>query len=97
MNVALESRAKVWRGRGAPRKTIPAQIAQLADATYGTGQVGIANVADGEEDQAKELVSLLTSYANRQGKRMRVQREGNVIRFEMVDKRPYNKKDPVTK
>lgn len=91
MNVTLERQEKVWRGRGKPRKTIPPEIQKLADDTYNTGRVGVAEFSDSEEVEARELVSLLRSYANSIGKRMRIQEEGNTVRWKMVDKRAYNR------
>lgn len=82
----MQPRQAVWRGRGAPRKQVPDEIKDLAESTYKTGKVGHVVVAEDEEDDAKELVGLLTSYANGKNKRMRIQREENVLKFEMVDK-----------
>lgn len=93
MNVTLERQEKVWRGRGKPRKVIPPEIQKLADDTYNTGRVGVATVGEGEQEKARELVSLLRSYANSKGKRMRIQEEGNTIRWRMVDKRTYTKSE----
>lgn len=87
MEVTTVPRAEGWRGRGRPRREIPPQVAELARQTYKTGNIGQAVIADGEEDQARELASLLTAYAEYQGRRMRIQYDGNVMRWEMVDKR----------
>lgn len=92
MELQLVPKQEVWRGRGAPRKQVPAEIKQAADATYRTGQCGHVTVEEGEEVEAKELIGLLTSYANSLGRRMRVQRQDDVIRFEMVDRAKRAKK-----
>lgn len=92
MELHLVPKQEVWRGRGAPRKQVPDQIKRAADATYKTGNVGNVTILEGEEEEAKELVGLLTSYANSIGKRMRVQRQDDTIRFEMVDKVKRTKK-----
>lgn len=86
MDVTLAPKREVWRGRGAPRKQVPDQVKQLADSTYRTGKVGNVVVGSDEEEEAKELAGLLTSYANSLGRRMRIQREDDVMRFEMVDR-----------
>ncbi len=86
MEVTVENRDSAWRGRGRPRRVIPPQVAELARATYKTGNVGQAVITDGEEEEARELASLLTAYAEYQGKRMRIQYEGQIMRWEMVDK-----------
>lgn len=86
MNVTMEPKAEHWRGRGAPRKHVPPQIKQLADATYRTGNIGRAEITADEEEEARELTSLLRSYANGRGLRMRIQRDDDVILFEMVDR-----------
>jgi hypothetical protein len=86
MELQLVPKQEVWRGRGAPRKQVPDEIKHAADATYKTGKVGNVVIASDEEEEAKELIGLLTSYANSLGKRMRVQRQDDTIRFEMVDR-----------
>lgn len=91
MDVTLAPKREVWRGRGAPRKQVPDQVKQLADATYRSGKVGNVVVGSDEEEEAKELAGLLTSYANSLGRRMRIQREDDVMRFEMVDRVPRKK------
>jgi hypothetical protein len=79
------SKSEVWRGRGRPRRQVPVQVQTMADKTYRTGQVGIVTVDDDEEDELRELLGFLNSYATSLGRRIRVQREENVVRFEMVD------------
>lgn len=53
--------------------------------TYRTGKCYVVAIDPDEEEEARELESLLTAYAGRKNKRMRFQREGDVLRFEMVD------------
>lgn len=81
----------VWRGRGRPRREVPDQVAQMADATYRTGNVGVVTITADEEDELRELVGYLNSYAGSLGHRMRVQREDDTVRFEMVDIKPRKK------
>lgn len=87
MEVSLEAKEKVWRGRGRPRREIPQEIKTLADATYGTGNVGRVKLGQADEADARELVRLLESYAESLGRRMRIQRDPGELRFEMVDRR----------
>lgn len=87
MEVNLRKKGDVWRGRGAPRRQVPPEIAQLAEDTYRTGQCGTATIVTEEDEaDARELVNLLTSYARSRGKRLNTQREDEELRFEMVDK-----------
>lgn len=76
---------EVWRGRGRPPRAVPAQVARMAEDTYRTGEVGVITVEADEEEELKELTGYLNSYATSKGRRMRIQREGDVVRFEMVD------------
>jgi hypothetical protein len=92
MDVSLAPKREVWRGRGAPRKQVPDEIKELANATYRSGKVGTVVVAPDEEDDAKELAGLLTSYANSLGRKMRIQRQDDVMLFELVDKPTPRKK-----
>jgi hypothetical protein len=57
----------------------------MADRTYGTGKVGVVGIGPDDEDEARELVRLLKSYAKSLGRRMRIQRDADQLRFEMVD------------
>lgn len=92
MELNLQPRKEVWRGRGAPRKEIPEEIRAAANATYRTGQVGVVHYGADEEPEVKELIGLLTSYGNSfPNRRMRVQHEDGEIRFELVDKNSRKK------
>ena len=91
MHIATASKKEVWRGRGRPRRVIPPEVRAFADSTYRTGNVKVVTIEAGEEEEMKELVSLLTSYAVSLGRRMRVQREDDTFRFEMVDVKPRKK------
>lgn len=84
MEIVMRDPAEVWRGRGRPPRPIPDIIRQAADESYRTGKCGTVEVAPDEEDEARELSSLLTAYAKRQGKRMRFQRDGDLLAFRMV-------------
>lgn len=57
----------------------------MADRTYRTGKVGQVTVEASEEEEANELIRLLKSYAKSRGNRMRIQRDDDQLRFEMVD------------
>jgi hypothetical protein len=81
----------VWRGRGRPRREVPDQVKDMADSTYRTGNVGVVHVEADEEEELRELVGYLNSYAGSLGRRMRVQREDDTVRFEMVDIKPRKK------
>lgn len=85
MRIETVPKAEAWRGRGRPRREIPPEIRQAADRTYRTGNVQVATVASDEEGELRELLSLLNSYATSLGRKIRWQREGDVVRFEMVD------------
>lgn len=85
MQIETAPKKEVWRGRGRPRQEVPSQVMALADKTYRTGQVQVVTIAADEEEELKELLSLLNSYATSVGRRMRIQREGDTVRFEMVD------------
>lgn len=85
MNVSLAPKEEHWRGRGHPRRTIPPEIQKLADGTYKTGRVGIVTVGPDDEEDVAELRRLLVSYAKSKGRRMRIQRDDDAFRFEMVD------------
>jgi hypothetical protein len=88
MDVRLNPKREVWRGRGAPRKDVPDEVKRLADATYRTGKVGTVVICADEEEEAKELVGYLNSYANSLDRRMRIQRQDDTILFELVDRAP---------
>jgi hypothetical protein len=92
MDVALKEKSEVWRGRGHPRREIPAQVRQLADATYRTGKVGAVSIGADDEEEATELVRLLKSYAKSRNLVMRIQRDDDELRFEMAD-RPSGKQE----
>lgn len=81
----------VWRGRGRPRREVPPQVKDMADSTYRTGNVYVVTITADEEDDLRDLVSYLNSYAGSLGRRMRVQREDDTVRFEMVDIKPRKK------
>lgn len=91
MRFETAPKKNVWRGRGRPRREIPAEVIAMADATYRTGEVGIVTIAADEEEELRELTGYLNSYATGRGLRMRVQREDDVVRFEMVDIKPRKK------
>jgi len=74
-----------WKGRGRPRREIPAAVKALADRTYRTGHIQVLTIEPDEESELSELKTLLNSYASSRGLRMRFQREGDVLRFEMAD------------
>lgn len=86
MVIETAKRSEVWKGRGRPRRVIPPEVRAFADSTYKTGLVKVVRIDAGEESELVELVGLLTSYATSLGRRMRVQRDDDVVRFEMVDK-----------
>lgn len=86
MKVEIRTKAEVWRGRGKPRRTIPDEVRTIADATYKTGNVARVEIGPGEADDAAELVTLLRAYARHLGRRVRIQREGSILRFELVDR-----------
>lgn len=95
MQMMLVDRSQAWRTRGRPPRPIPEEVAQAAELTYRTGKCYVVAIDPDEEEEAKELESLLTAYAGRKGKRMRFQREDDVLRFEMVDikrRKPAQKK-----
>lgn len=85
MKVDFAPRAEVWRGRGHPRRQIPEEVRDMADATYRTGKVGRVTIDADDEEDAAELVRLLRSYAKSLGRRMRIQRDDDQLRFELVD------------
>lgn len=85
MRIESAPKKEVWRGRGRPARVVPPIVKHEADRTYKTGQVGIIHVAADEEEELKELLGYLNSYATSLGRRMRVQRDDDVVRFEMVD------------
>lgn len=85
MEVSFAPKSEVWRGRGHPRREVPEAVRMMADRTYRTGQVGEVTVNADEETEIIELRRLLISYAKSKGRRMRIQREGDTFRFEMVD------------
>lgn len=87
MQITLHEKQDVWRGRGHPRREIPEQVRRMADATYGTGKVGRVEFGADDEEDITELVRLLKAYARHQGRRMRIQRDEDEIRFEMTDRR----------
>jgi hypothetical protein len=86
MEVSIEKKEKVWRGRGRPRRVVPKEIRDLADATYQTGNVGRVELDDTNDEEVRELIRLLESYADSLGRRMRIQRDDFEVRFEMVDR-----------
>lgn len=88
MGVVLTPKAAAgWRGRGAPRREVSDRVMQLLAATYRTGNVGTINLFDDDldENQIRELLLQLKAGARHQGRRLRVQYDESVIRFEMVD------------
>lgn len=85
MRIETAPKKEVWRGRGRPRREVPPIVKHEADRTYRTGQVGVITVRPDEEEELKELLGYLRSYANSLGRRMVIQREEDVVRFEMVD------------
>jgi hypothetical protein len=85
MRIESAPKKEVWRGRGRPRREIPREVRHFADSTYKTGNVQVVTIEAGEEEELKELIGYCNSYANSLGRRMRVQRDGDVVRFEMVD------------
>ena len=86
MQVSFAPKAEVWRGRGHPRRQIPDNVRQAADATYKTGQVGRAVIAPNDNpEEVAELKRLLRSYAKSLGRRMRIQHDETELRWEMVD------------
>lgn len=85
MQMELVDRSQAWRNRGRPPRPIPEEVAQAAEMTYRTGKCYVVAIDADEEEEIRELESLLTAYAGRKGKRMRFQREDDVLRFEMVD------------
>lgn len=84
MEIVMRDPAEVWRNRGRPPRPIPEIVRQAADESFRTGKCGTIMVDPEEEEEAKELMSLLTAYAKRQGKRMRFQREDDLLAFRMV-------------
>lgn len=86
MQVTFAPKSEVWRGRGHPRRSIPAAVQEMASATYKTGRVGTVTIGPEDEEDAIELRRLLISYAKSLGRRMRIQRDDDQLRFEMVDK-----------
>lgn len=84
MKIVMRDPVEVWRSRGRPPRPIPDIVRQAAEESYRTGKCGTVEVAPDEESEARELMSLLTAYAKRQGKRMRFQREDDLLAFRMV-------------
>lgn len=91
MEVTLEDKDGAWRRRGRPPREVPAQVAQLAQQTYRTGKCAVVTVEPDEEEEATELMNILTSYARSLGKRCNFQRDGDILRFEMVDRKTTRK------
>lgn len=87
MEVAFRDCAEAWRGRGRPPRPVPDTVRDMADATYGTGKVGTVTVGPDDEQECKELVRMLRSYAKGSDRVMRIQRDADELRFWMVDKR----------
>lgn len=85
MQVTFSPKAEVWRGRGHPRRHVPQEVRDMADRTYRSGKVGRVTVNPAEEEEAAELIRLLKSYAKSLGRRMRIQRDDDELRFELVD------------
>ena len=85
MRFETAPKKEVWRGRGRPPRFVPPEVAQMADATYRTGKVGILTISSDEEAELEELTGYLNSYARAKGRRMRIQRDRDVVRFELVD------------
>lgn len=89
--------AVAFKPRGRPRRDVPPEVKALADETYRSKKAKEAIVGPGEEEEARELISLLRSYADSTGRTLRLQpREvarggipegGCVIYFAMVDVR----------
>lgn len=76
-----------WRGPGQPRRVIPDDVKAAADTSYTENKVGIVQLgADDTRDDVAELCRLLNAYAASLGRRMRLQRDGNVLRFWHVDR-----------
>lgn len=86
MLIETAPKTDVWRGRGRPRRQVPAEVRAFADSTYKTGNVKVVRIEAGEEDELAELTGLLNSYAASLGRRMRIQRDDDSVRFEMVDR-----------
>ncbi len=85
MHMQTVPKNEAWRGRGRPRREIPPEIRAAADRTYRTGHVQVVTITADEEEELRELLSLLNSYATSLGRRIRHQRVGDEVRFEMVD------------
>lgn len=86
MKVEILPKADVWRGRGKPRREIPENVRDIANSTYKTGNVATVEIGPGEDDDATELIKMLRAYARHLGRRIRIQRSGNTLRFELVDR-----------
>lgn len=86
MDVAFQPKDQVWRRRGRPPRQVSPEIIEIAQRSYNTGQCAeVTLTEDDTEQDVRDLINMLTSYARSVGKRILDQREGDVLRITMVD------------
>lgn len=85
MEVDFKPKAQVWRGRGRPARIVPPELVDLARRTYETGQCAVVTLEDDDTEQdIRDLLNLLSSYARSVGCKILDQRDGDELRITMV-------------
>lgn len=88
MQLTLKPKAEsTWRGRGRPPRAVPPHIAAEIERAYRRQEIGEVWMEDEDtEEEVRELISILNAYARSKGKRMVIQQDDGVLRFEMKDR-----------
>lgn len=75
-----------WRSRGAPRRQVPPQIIDMLKHTGRTGEVGVIHTDGDTEEEVKEVLAALRAGGRQLGRRVRIQQDEQLIRFQLGSK-----------
>ena len=79
-----------WRGRGAPRRTVPPHVVAMLQQAADSGDVGRIHVTDDTADDVKEALAALRAGARQIGRRLRTQQTAqdgrDFVLFQVGDK-----------
>lgn len=74
-----------WRGRGAPRRTVPQDVLDLLTRTLNSGEVGILDTRGSADSEIREALADLRAGARQLHRNIRIQHDADNsrIRFQL--------------
>lgn len=90
----LERSRSGWKPRGRPAAPVPPEILDVLEKTLDTGKVGVVDTRGDSPEDVAHLKQTLRRGARLLGRRVRLQEEQGVVRFELGPPLPSRRRTP---